>query len=162
MLYKGPTPPSLPACFGCGTHPPTHPHTHSPHTHTHMYYFFLFVGYNSRHQAFGSLSFKKTILTLPPREQELHQLRLVMPGILRVAVEHLAPANPRSSPSLWGGPPGGHPGLRFAPLETHPNQTHHAISTGLGVKHVAGASGSASKQLSVGSYGNLYKYKLVA
>lgn len=127
-----------------------------------MYYFFLFVGYNSRHQAFGSLSFKKTILTLPPREQELHQLRLVMPGILRVAVEHLAPANPRSSPSLWGGPPGGHPGLRFAPLETHPNQTHHAISTGLGVKHVAGASGSASKQLSVGSYGNLYKYKLVA
>lgn len=33
---------------------------------------------------------------------------------------------------------------------------------GPGGKRVAEASGLASTQLSIGSYGNLYKYKLVA
>lgn len=39
------------------------PHTLPPHRHTYIYVFcFVFVGYNSRHQAFGSLIFTKTIL----------------------------------------------------------------------------------------------------
>lgn len=36
IVVQGFAPPSLPACFGCGTHAPTHPHTRS-HTDTHVH-----------------------------------------------------------------------------------------------------------------------------
>lgn len=89
-------------------HPPIPTQTHNRT----CILFKLLVGYNSRHQAFGSLILKKTLLTLPPSEQELCQLQLAMPGIPRVAIDHLAPANPSSSPSWWGSPHGEKPSWR--------------------------------------------------
>lgn len=124
IVVQGSYPSCPPRLF---TRLPTHPHTDT-HTHTHIL-FKLLVGYNSRHQAFGSLILKKILLTLPPCEKKLCQVQLAVPGVSKVAVDHLAPANPSSSPSWWGSPPGGKPswrapGLHFPALvkKTTPNQ----------------------------------------
>lgn len=85
--------PSFPPCLFWLWHTPTRPSPHTlPHRHTRTQALFLFVGYNSRHQAFGSLILKTTIWTLPPLEEELYELRLAVPGTFWVAVERLAPA----------------------------------------------------------------------
>lgn len=84
--------PSFPPCLFWSWHTSTHPSPHTLPTQTDRHTPFLFVGYNSRRQAFGSLIFKMTLLTLPPHKRELYRLQLAVPGILRVAVHHLAPA----------------------------------------------------------------------
>lgn len=81
--------PSFPPCLFWSWHTSTHPSPHTLPTQTDRHTPFLFVGYNSRHQAFGSLIFKMTLLTLPPHERELYQLQLAVPGVLRVAVKDL-------------------------------------------------------------------------
>lgn len=54
--------PSFPPRLFWLWHTRTHPSPHTlPHRHTHTHTLFLFVGYNGRHQAFGSLILKTTI-----------------------------------------------------------------------------------------------------
>lgn len=61
--------PSFPPCLFWSWHTSTHPSPHTLPTQTDRHTPFLFVGYNSRRQAFGSLIFKMTLLTLPPTSE---------------------------------------------------------------------------------------------